>query len=347
MKTSFSRRIALTMAMIFVFTLLPVASSAKAASCKMYNRLDEIEENLQIFKTISTGSISAEEANGSWYYVFSRRGADTVYIKASAFTKTPSNQYLSKDNRALSKAALTNYDRICYYTKMDKEKNPNYDQYTIDMYRFLLEVDGFTSDQIVLKASLTHFVSFTYCTKIPFIESGRTKNAFDLYIEPTNAYEYTLALKRSSIVNAVTPELDLTVINTGDNSCCLSSYTLCGLGNASKSINVNDYISVATSASESIIAAVTMNPSGLVSLISLIGNVKTSLLKESKQYNTGMVTPLTKRGKNPVLRVHYVSPIRLEKIGDWVQFTTYLHGSQFSSKKKAINASFEISYSFS
>ena len=351
MKTSSLRRISMFLAMIIVLTLLPATSiSVKAASCKTFNTLDEIEENLQVFKTISTGDISAEKINGSWYYKFSRKGADTIFIKASAFSQEPKNNYLTKDNQALTKAAIENEDRICYFNRLNKKTSLDYDKYTVDMYRFLLEVEGYTSDQIVVKCELLNFVSFTYCSKVPsyVVEYGRQIGSAK-YVAPSCASEYKAALTRSSAVSPITPELELTVSNTGDNNCCFSSYTLCGLGNASTS-NINELISVASATNKTIKAASTIkkNPiSCLVSLISLIGNTETLLNKNSKQYNTGKTTALTKKGGNPVLKVHYISPITFENTGDWLQITTYLHGSQFSSKENGVNAAFDIQFSFS
>ena len=336
----------LTLAMfisIIAFTAVP----ASAASCITFNTLDEIKEDLQIFKTITGGTISAVKMNSAWYYRFTRTGADTIYIKASAFTGTPTNKYLEEDNRALSNHSTSNWERICYYDRQSKKIGMNYDTYTTYMYRFRLEVLGMSNAKITTKCTVLHFVSFSFQTKIPYALNGYTNVGSPTvnppsYVEPSTATGYVNALKRTANVNPITPTINLKVSNTGKNKICLTEYRLCGLGDASLKVNVNDLISVGTSVKNTIVALAGISKNAikpLVSLVSLIGNVTTMLNYDSQIYNTGEANKLTVGGQNPTLEAQYKSPIKLTKINDWMQVDTYLNAPQ-------TKAAFAIEFSF-
>ena len=337
----------LTLAM-FISVIAFTAVPASAASCITFNTLDEIKEDLKIFTTITNGTISAVKMNNAWYYKFTRTGADTVYIKASAFTTAPTNKYLAEDNRALSNHSTSNYERICYYDRQTKKSGMYYDTYSTDMYRFHLEVLGMTNAKITTKCRLMNFVSFSFQTKIPQALNGYT-NVGSIavnspgYVEPSTATGYKNALKRTTTVKPITPTTTLTVSNTGSNKICLTEYRLCGCGNASTKVNVNDLISIGTSVKKTIVAlaGIAKNPiKPLVSLVSLIGDVTTTLSFSSQEYNTGEANKLTVSGKNPTLKAQYKSPISLTNLNDWMQVDTYLNAPQTT-------AAFTIEFSFS
>lgn len=335
-----------------VLIISPLATTkAYATDCLTYNTLDDIEENLDIFKTISKGSISAINIDGIWYYQFARSGYSTVRIRASAFSTSPNNFYLQADNAALTRTSNDNNSRICYYNSMESQSGVHYDTYTTSMYRFKLEVQGKTDDEIILRTELTHYVTFTYSTKVKRIsgdfEAGLPSGAFtDFYVTPSTRMLYESALQRTSNVKEITPTMTLEVTNTGDNAICLSTYTLCGKGKSSTSLNVNDYIRVAA-AVESVIEKATRPTIGtLEALVDLIGNVKTALIKDSKGYNTGRSEMLSKSGNNPVLQVEYVSPVALINKGDWVQVTTKLNSSKFRTNLNGTDAQFKVTFSF-
>ena len=92
----------------------------------VYEKLDDIPENKEIFITISEGSISVIERNNEFYYVFKRNNNPDVLIKASAFQKPPQNKHLKYDNNYINGRLQDNsnhtYDRICYYTKFEKQE---------------------------------------------------------------------------------------------------------------------------------------------------------------------------------------------------------------------------------
>jgi len=344
---------------LIIVTLFSVCSMpTSAAKILRYDSLDAIEENLDVFKTISKGSISVVSYKKNWYYQFSRKGYDTVQIKVTAFSTQPKNKYLANDNAALTKNCNDNYSRVCYYNTMSTREMSQgkttdnlyttYDLYTTRMYRFSLETQGMTHDEVTLKCKLTHGVRFEYHEKVPAtfrrMYAGKTI-ALGTLVEPANAQEYMKALKRSSDVDPIVPTASLSVKNTGTNNVCLSTYTLCGVGDSSTKLNVNSLISVASATKSVLTAASAKNPVGVfVALTKLIGGTKTVLTKESNQYNTGESTALTKYGQNPVLEVIYKSPITLASTGDWFQVTTNLNKSKFSSKT---NATFKIAFSFS
>lgn len=326
-------------------------TKAYAIDCVTYNTLDEIEENLDVFKTISKGGISAIEVDGVWFYQFTRAGYSTVRIKASAFSTFPSNSYLAADNYALSTNSNDNSSRICYYDNMKYQSNGHYDTYTTSMYRFKLEVQGLTDDEITLQANLTHHVAFTYNTKVRRIpgdfEAGMPSQGItDFYVTPSTRMQYEAALQRTSSVKEITPKMTLEITNTGDNAVCLSTYTLCGKGKSSESLNVNDYVSVAAAAETIIGSAKKPTIGSLEALVNIIGGFKTAFAKESGIYNTGKSTALSSTGSNPTLKVQYESPIILTNIGDWVQVTTKLSSSKFSANSNGTNTKFEVTFSF-
>lgn len=336
---------------LIITTLFCVCSvPTSAASVLRYHSLDAIAENLEVFKTISSGTISVVSYKNNWYYQFYRKGYDTVQIEVSAFSTQPKNTYLSADNAALTKNCNSNYSRICYYNEMSERSMflGDYTLYTTSMYRFSLETQGLAHDEVTLKCKLTHGVKFEYHAKIPSsglrIQNGKSVKS-GTYVTPSSAADYLKALKRISDIAPIVPTASLSVKNTGTNKICLSTYTLCGVGDSSTKLNVNSLISVASATKKVLTAASTSNPvGGFVALTQLIGGTKTVLTKKSNQYNTGESTALSKYGQNPVLKTVYKSPITLSDLGDWFQVTTKLNNSKFSTKT---NASFHIAFSFS
>ena len=344
------RTLSLTLAFVLAVSVL-TTTKAYAVDYLTYNTLDEIEENLDVFKTISKGNISAIEIDGVWYYQFSRSGYSTVRIKASAFSTSPSNSYLTVDNDALTRNSNDNYSRICYYNDMKYQSGIHYDTYATSMYRFKLEVQGKTDDEIILQTNLTHYVAFTYTTKVRRVpgdfEAGMPSVGLtDLYVTPSTRMQYEAALQRSSRAKEITPTMTLEVTNTGDNAICLSTYELCGKGKSSTSLNVNDYINVAFAVGTIVNGARKPEIGALEALVNLIGGAKTALMNDSEGYNTGKSTALSKAGNNPTLKVEYVSPITLVNTGDWVQVTTKLSSSKFSPNSDGTNAQFKVTFSF-
>ena len=333
--------------LLIAVTLFCVCSTPTyAAKTLRYDSLDAIEENLEVFKTISSGTISVVSYKNKWYYQFYRKGADKVQIKASAFSTQPKNNYLSADNAALTKNCNSNYSRICYYNRMDIRDMfvGNYKLYTTSMYRFSMETQGLTYDEVTLKCKLTHGVKFEYHAKVT--ASGPRLAEHGSYVAPANAAEYKKALKRTSSLVPIVPTATLSVKNTGTNNVCLSTYTLCGVGDSSTKLNVNTLISVAPAVKSVLKVASASNPIGAtVALTKLIGGgVKTLLTKKSNLYNTGESTALSKHGQNPILKAEYKSPITLSNTGDWFQVTTKLNNSKFHQKT---DATFTIAFSFS
>lgn len=344
-----------TLSFILSFALLVsgfAAMRAYAADCLTYNTLDEIPEDLDIFTTISKGSISAIEEDGVWYYQFARQNYSTVRIKASAFVTYPGNAYLVEDNRALTRESNKNpKPRICYYNDMKYQAHNHYDTYATSMYRFKLEVQGLTDDEIILKARLMNHVSFTYNTKVErkpgdFEAGVSSYGVTDFYVTPSTRMQYEAALQRTSTVKEISPIVTLEITNTGDNAVCFSTYTLCGKGESSDSLNVNDYISVA--AAVETIAGAVKGPkiAALDALVNIIGGVTTKLEKKSRVYNTGESTALSIAGNAPILKVQYESPIKLINDDDYVQVTTKLSASKISTKSKGVNAQFKVAFSF-
>jgi len=351
LNTKIGRRTLSIVLLLALFVSGLATTKAYAADCLTYNTLDEVEENLDVFKTISAGRISAIKVDGVWFYQFTRSGYSTVRIKASAFSTFPSNSYLAADNYALTMNSNDNTSRICYYDDMKYQSNIHYDTYTTSMYRFKLEVQGLTDDEITLQTNLTHHVTFTYNTKVGRVprdfEADMPSNGLmDYYVEPSTRMQYEAALQRTSTVKEITPTMTLEVTNTGDNAVCLSTYTLCGKGKSSKSLNVNDYISVAASTETIITSAKSPTIGTLEALVDIIGSLKTALAKESGIYNTGKSTVLSRAGCNPTLKVQYVSPVILTNIGDWVQVTTKLSSSKFSADPNGTNTQFKVTFSF-
>ena len=348
--------IKLILSIVLLFSILfPMnVYASETTDSLVYNNLDEIDEDLEIFKTISSGTISAVQENGEWYYQFRRGNYRSVRIKADAFTSAPNNSHLIIDNEALSEHCRENYSRICYYNTVKFQKGILFDTYTVSMYRFSLENQGLTDDEFTLKCKLTHGVTFTIKTKV---EAGfdlqknneqvhLNTNLYDAYVIPSTPTEYQKGISRSASISDITPTINVRVGNTGDNSVCFSTYTLCGVGEASTSVDVNSFVQIACSLTELLISNDENQIGPLIQLVDIIGKFQNTLNKTSDLYNTGESIMLSKAGQNPTLEVEYKSPITLSNVDDWIQITTHLNTSKFSSARNGTDASFIINFSF-
>lgn len=341
----FKRLIACVLA--FVTVCSGGCISVHAAKTVTYNTLDSIAEDLDIFKTISSGTISAVKVGDTWYYQFARKGQTTVRIKATAFMTTPKNTHLEKDNCALNdslaKQSNHNYDRICYYNTMTATKGYHYTTYSTSMYRLRLEVGG-ASDEFTTKCELTHGVRFTYNTKVQRrtvdFEAGLPKeprNVYSAYVTPSTAVQYMDALKRTSSVGELVPTATVSVTNTGKNNLYLSRYTVSGKGNASTSDSgvkgLIDLVYSTGSLGKSVVTAVvTPNFFSVAGAFKSLADMDMGrLAKTSKQYNTGKELALS-INKRYVYKTAYTSPIKLSKAGDWMQVVTKCNTSISDAK---------------
>lgn len=293
---------------------------------EIYDTLDEIPENLDTFKTIAEGSISALEVEGEWYYKFRRKKYPDVLIKVSAFTTQPKNNYLAKDisslNKSLAEDSNHTYNRICYYTTMEKEDYGKYSIYTTSINRIDLIVSG-TDSEFTTRCNLTHCVSFSYDTKVRNDARIDDKNSFnnlelqDSFIAPSTAFQYQDALSRRADSEPMIPEISVEMENTGDNNIHLAKYTIAGKGNASSDGKelVNLLFSTIQLGKDIVLADYT----GLVGDVLNFDMDKLGTL--SKDYNTGLESYLSKN-KKYVYKTIYKSPIILSKKGDCVQIKT-------------------------
>ena len=192
---SFRRIVCVTLVLITLVSISSIGVSAASYCVNMrFNSLDDIKEDLTVFQTIAEGKITAVKINKVWYYQFTKSGS-RVQIKASAFMTQPKNTNLKKDvdalNSQLKKDSTENYTRICYYNTMTAKKNSRYTTYTTSMYRFKLSALG-GYDSLIAGCDLTHFVTFTYNTKV--LEDKYGLVATKKYVTPSTSNEYVAAL---------------------------------------------------------------------------------------------------------------------------------------------------------
>lgn len=311
---------------------------------EIYNTLDEIPEDLDIFKTISEGSITAIEKDGEWYYRFRRNKHQDVLIKVSAFMTQPENKYLVKDNSSLNKSLAEDsnhtYNRICYYTTMSRGDYGNYSRYTTSINRLDLVVSG-SDSEFTTRCNMTHCVSFSYDTKIPNAPREVKKYSAedlehpDFWVEPSTVLEYEAALKRYSKSEPIIPKISVSVKNTGENDVYLQKYLIAGRGNALVDGRVVIDLLYTTVAVGKDIA--------LKDYIGLVGDVLSfdigELADVSEEYNDGLELDLSKN-KKYVYKTIYNSPIDLSRKNDCIQIITKCNDSIKDAK-------FHVIFSFS
>jgi len=347
----------IALAFIFSFSATTALAASKNVNYLTFNTLDEITEDKDIFKTIITGKIDAVKKGKNWYYEFTRKGAQTVRIKTTAFAAQPKNTYLKADNDAfiknLKKDSKHNYDRICYYNTMTSSKKKDFTDYTVSMYRFKL-VAGGTGNEFLASAELTDFVTFTYYTKVVEAEgllSSRGKKPSSpsnisidpnvKYVTPSNSEQYLAALKRSSSVKKITPVIEVAIANTGSNSINLSKYEFSGKGKeASSKGSVESVFALSKLGKSAVACTVKKDPSDCAGAFKSAVEVMKTLKydSKSKEYNTGKQNLLSK-DKTYRYQEKYTSPITLSSKGDYTQIVTYANDYIGSAK-------FEVAFSF-
>ena len=330
--------------MSFVVCILFTDISVSAQNdVEIYNIIEDIPESLDTFKTIAEGSISAIEVDGQWYYKFRREKYPDVLIKVSAFTTQPQNNYLAKDisslNKSLAEDSDHTYNRICYYTAMEKEDYGKYSTYTTSINRIDLIVSGVDSE-FSTRCDLTHCVSFRYDTKVRNVARIDDKNSFDnlgieeSFIAPSTAFEYQDALSRYSDSETMIPEISVEVENTGENNIYLAKYTIAGKGNAAS--DGKELVNLLFSTIQLGKDIVLTDYAGMVGDVLNFDMGKLGTI--SKDYNSGLESYLSKN-KKFVYKTIYKSPIKLSKKGDCVQIKTQCN-------KMIEDAIFHVSFSF-
>lgn len=322
--------------LMVICMLIPVisANASAASNVLTFRTLDEIPENLEIFKTIRDGSIDAVNVGGNWYYQFTRSGQKTVRIHVRAFQTQPANGNLDKDNAAinanLQKELKHNWERVCYYNTVHSRQmqlgGERFLTYRTNMYRLLLTV-GCKDDVFLTKCELTHGVSFSYSTKV--ISSSKVSGGYSLYVTPSNAEQYRKALTRSKSVLEITPEIAVSVTNTGKNDSNLSEYYVSGVGNVvSTEENARKLLDFAYKTSK--FGTMVFNPVSTIeeaaeAMFELaLGEIMPKMTKQSGIYNTGEAEPLSKNG-GYVYCAEYTSPVKLTNYADWVQVKTWFN----------------------
>lgn len=174
------RAFAMILCVAMVLSLCMTFSGvAKATYCVYYNSLNDIPENVNIFRSIRTGAITHVKSGNDWYYRFFEEGFPEVNIKETAFMEQATNGYLTEDSLQLSQncknAAVIkdgkdywSVQRVCYY----KETSPVRDAtpygenrtyiYTQSMYRLELSANADSTHQVIVDAKLTSGVTFEY-----------------------------------------------------------------------------------------------------------------------------------------------------------------------------------------
>ena len=340
------RFLCLLMVTVTLLSIMSIGASAASICVRAtYNSLDEVAENLTVFTTIAEGKISAVKIKNVWYYQFSKAGS-IIQIKASAFMQRPKNTNLEKDikalNSGLAKDPTENYGRICYYNSMSSSsktaKDTKFTSYKTSMYRFELDALG-GHDSLKVKCKLTHFVTFTYNTKVL---EGTYKPAFaKKYVSPSKSTEYVAALKREKTVKAITPVMSIAVANTGSNRINLSEYTVAGKGNAQFDKSVVDYAYTLTKLGKNVATSLfSENPVKIAgSSVKFLKEAIDKPEKISKNCYTGEAKVLSKNG-NYVYKAKFVSCANLSLKGDWSQVLIECN-DEIKNAKLTVNFSFK------
>lgn len=337
---------------------VPMLQAFAAANKYQYDSLDAIAEDVDVFRTLRSGAISVEKIKTTYYYKFTRSGYTPVFIKCSAMESTAAaNSYLKDDNKALTK--LLNEpdtgDRVCYYLTRSKEKGKNFDTYTSSRYRFELGVVGLEPTKITTTCKLTSSLKFVYTSKVRVglgdsVRLATAKNTtertklLESYVTPANAWEYREALTRYDSAPEITPTVNLSIANTGENAVLLSQYKLTGKGIADTKINVNKLVNIGFKAA-SLAAKAKVSLGAAKSLYDVFNDINTLVKDKSERYNTGELITLSKKG-NYVYTANYTSPIKLKESGDFLQVETYI-GNKSQNVIGKGKAQFSLSFSFS
>lgn len=171
-KNAFSKSkvFAFVLSLCMILTMFPVYAFAEGVP--NYKTLDEIPEDVAIFRAIRLGNISARWLNGELYYQFDHPDYPRVRIKASAFMNQPNNNYLNADNVALSLNCQneSGASRVCYYKAMTTEKNPYTGEnvYIFSMYRLELTAKVNKGEGVLdTDVKLTSGTTFVYTPTAP------------------------------------------------------------------------------------------------------------------------------------------------------------------------------------
>lgn len=179
------RAFAMLLCVAMVLSLCTMFAGAAVSIYGPYATLDDIPEDVNIFRSIRTGQYYYLKNDDC--YEFYEEGFPRVRIKRSAFMTQPTNAYLTADQDALSRncknvpsEALADggTSRVCYYKTMrvnsfdipNNGETKTYYQYTVSMYRLELKANAYrelNDRNVYIQAKLTSGVSFVYDTLYP------------------------------------------------------------------------------------------------------------------------------------------------------------------------------------
>lgn len=332
------RAFAMLLCVAMVLSLCTMFAGAEDTVYGPYATLDEIPEDVNIFRSIRTGTYPYVESGD--YYEFHEAGFPIVRIKRTAFLTQPTNAYLTADSNALAqnckdKATKDGNDewwsarRVCYYKAWNKNSVPRYvfpvdgsvlyagtfDIYTASIYRLELNVRADYGYKVGIGVRLTSGVTFKYDT-------------MELY--PKHA------LKREENKNPLRPNVSVGITDNAQNvwptECEITESSgnyaqidddeakqigqnalACGLGVVGAGLEVAG--SAGTGAPVAVAgAAVTCVPL-LIDGVSLL--VKLATYSPKKGYSSPK--PVDYPGAVP-------SPVKIRDSGNFVNMLVYLNG---------------------
>ena len=226
------RVFAMLLCVAMALSLCMVYAGATDAVYGPYDTLDDIPENVDVFRSIRTGQHPYVESGD--YYEFHEAGFPYVRIKASAFTIQPTNAYLTADQNALSRDCKNEpsskelwtggASRVCYYKNMSVSSydiNPfenngamgKAHKYTVSMYRLELQANAYRElrdRNVYIQAKLTSGVTFVYDTgasRYSALHRQPDKNALKPSVSVKASYNYNPVIEYQ-IINGFGPYSD-------------------------------------------------------------------------------------------------------------------------------------------
>lgn len=309
------------------------------------------------YSILKNGSYKAQKISGKWFYVFTYN-KKTLYMAASAFSGESSNEkQLSSVSSTLSdavnKKASTSKTFICHKLTMDvgvgtsSATSDDYDIYQWYIYKMTATAGIDTSEAMHAKCKYEDGFFIEFRTKINSNRlSGSEWTYLDKYITPSSVKSYKEALYRNKSINGIVyPEFTVAVTEApaeyDKNSKSyifngyFTSYRMDGKGYAKKSLELENYVTMYTTA-EKIVSAVTAFVKPDVAIAKAIYEfagegwdfyTKSNKYTSSASYTSEKSDATIYDGKTiyRAYKIKVKSPIRLQKAGDYINTDFYLY----------------------
>lgn len=360
MNTAMKRIISLILTVCMVFVLMSgTGILATAASLTRLPDISSFDQELTYaqYNALRTGTYTAENRNGVWYYKFTTE-KDYVYIPISAFTTTFQNNF-TKLNVALTEGvANTSANRSTYYvykSRSDASRTVlgSYPEVvtinTSSTYITYLKLySSLSGHNVTLQCNMNGHALFQYSDRV-FMNDPRDRSLGGLtYVTPSTADQYVKALTRTTgeVSNMVTPQFTLSVDKAGTNKVILKEFSYEAVSSDSNS-NVKSNLKNATKLIDVIMAVgkvtASSTPAGAASTLYSLFKTTLSFEKTSGSYYKTSIKPLSQNGKY-CLNGAFTSPFKLKSNADYWQVNINLNDSpSIVGTKTKLSVSFSAS----